>query len=48
MERYKGYWIKKTLTGEVYVEKDGFRICWANSVEHAKQQIDELTQEEKS
>ena len=42
-QAYKGYLIKvNTITGDVFVEKDGFLICRPNSVE-AKQQIDLIT-----
>ena len=42
-QAYKGYLINIiTLTGEVFVEKEGHLICRPNSVEDAKRQIDEL------
>jgi len=42
-QAYKGYLINIiTLTGEVFVEKEGCLICRPNSVEDAKRQIDEL------
>ena len=42
-QAYKGYLIKIiTLTGEVFVEKEGHLIGRPNSVEDAKRQIDEL------
>ena len=42
-QAYKGYLINIiTLTGEVFVEKEGCLICRLNSMEDAKRQIDEL------
>jgi len=45
---YRGYlvrWSVFTLakdSGRVWVEKDGAHICWANTVEQAKLEVDNL------
>ena len=40
---YKGYLILKTLTGEIYIQKDGQLIGWAKDEASAKSEIDFLT-----
>jgi hypothetical protein len=46
---YRGYTIRWSLftlekpDSRFWVEKDGFHICWANTVDEAKQKIDEVT-----
>lgn len=40
---YKGYVIKKLLSGDSFsIQKDGFHIGYASSVEDAKKTIDEV------
>lgn len=44
-EAYKRYLIKtNSMTGAVWVEKDGHFISWADSVASAKATIDTLTE----
>lgn len=42
-EVYKGYYIRSNLVGEIWVEKDRTLICWAKTLQEAKEKIDELT-----
>ena len=50
-QAYRGYlihWSIFTLDkpdNRVWVERDGFHICWANTVDQAKAEIDELLDE---
>ena len=39
---YRRYLIRCTLTGDVFIEKDGFNIGFSNSIEQAKRDIDML------
>jgi hypothetical protein len=39
---YRGYLIRRTLTGEYWIERDRTRICGAVSVDDAQRQINEL------
>lgn len=40
---YKGYLIKEnSIRNEFYIEKDGYHIATAKSIEDAKKQIDQL------
>jgi len=41
-EVYKGYFIRSNLRGEIWVEKDSVLICWAKTLEEAKQKINQL------
>jgi hypothetical protein len=41
-EAYRGYLIRRTITGEIFIEKEGMLIGWVQSIEDAKQKIDEL------
>lgn len=39
---YRGYLIRLTIKGEVFVEKDGHLVCWAINLTQAKCRIDAL------
>lgn len=39
---HKGYMIKKTLTGEIFIEKNKSLIGWAKTLVEAQGIIDEL------
>ena len=41
-QAYRGYLIRSTLAGQLFVVKDGVHICYAETLEQAKQAIDML------
>ena len=42
---YRGYLIKKLFTGEVFIEKGGALIGWAQDIDEAKRNIDMLLED---
>lgn len=41
-QAYRGYMIHETITGEFYVDKHGFLICWVSGEAEGRAAIDEL------
>lgn len=41
-EAYRGFLIQSNIVGSIWIEKGGAFIAWAESIEDAKRQINDL------